>query len=348
MDRTASIAATARRDGGIDIFSTCLPSRNEDARTYVERVVRIARWSDDAGYCGMLIYTDNGLVDPWLVAQVVLQNTRQLSPLVAVQPVYMHPYSAAKMVASLAFLHGRRIYLNMVAGGFRNDLLALDDDTPHDDRYERAVEYTTIVKRLLSSEKPVTFEGRYYRVKNLKLTPALPPELAPGLLISGSSEAGARAADAISATRVKYPQPPGEEALQAVNGSGPVGIRVGIITRPEADEAWDVALRRFPEDRKGQITHKLAMQVSDSKWHQQLSRFGGHAVSDANPYWLVPFENYKTFCPYLVGSYDRVGAELAHYMSVGFSTFILDVPVSPEDLDHTAVAFGHAGALLEA
>jgi alkanesulfonate monooxygenase len=296
----------------------------------------------------MLVYTDNGLVDPWLVAQIVLQETEQLCPLVAVQPVYMHPYSAAKMVASLAFLHRRRIYLNMVAGGFRNDLLALGDDTPHDARYERAVEYTLIVKRLLSGEQPVTFEGRYYRVKNLRLTPAIPPELAPGILISGSSEAGARAAEAISATRVKYPQPPGEEALGAVNGTGPAGIRVGIITRPEADEAWDVARQRFPEDRKGQITHKLAMQVTDSNWHQQLSRLGGHPVSDANPYWLVPFENYKTFCPYLVGSYDRVGSELAHYMSLGFSTFILDVPVAPEDLDHTAAAFGHAGRLLGA
>jgi alkanesulfonate monooxygenase len=236
----------------------------------------------------------------------------------------------------------------MVAGGFRNDLLALGDDTPHDDRYERAVEYTLIVKQLLSGAGPVTFEGRYYRVKNLRLTPPIPPELAPGILISGSSEAGARAAEAISATRVKYPQPPGEEALQAVNGTGPAGIRVGIITRPEADHAWSVARERFPEDRKGQITHRLAMQVTDSNWHKQLSRLGGHPVSDVNPYWLVPFENYKTFCPYLVGSYDRVGSELAHYMSLGFSTFILDVPFSAEDLVHTAVAFEQAKQLARA
>jgi alkanesulfonate monooxygenase len=293
----------------------------------------------------MLVYTDNGLVDPWLVAQIILQSTERLCPLVAVQPVYMHPYAAAKMVVSLGYLHARRIYLNIVAGGFRNDLTALGDDTPHDDRYERAVEYTLIVKGLLDGG-PVTFEGRYYRVKNLKLHPALPDELAPGILISGSSEAGARAAEAISATRVKYPQPPGEEALHAVNGSGPAGIRVGIITRAQADEAWDVAHRRFPEDRKGQITHNLAMRVSDSKWHGQLSRLGEHPISDSNPYWLVPFENYKTFCPYLVGSYDRVGSELAHYMSLGFSTFILDVPASREDLDHTAMAFERAGRLL--
>src|ERR1051325_242150 len=204
-------------ESGLKVFATCPPSYTASPLVYRREGLDIARWSDAPGCEGILVYTDNGLVDPWLIAQDIITHTHRLCPLVAVQPVYMHPYSVAKMVASLAFLHGRRIYLNMVAGGFKNDLLALDDDTPHDDRYERAREYTLIVKALLRGEEPVTFEGRYYRVKNLRLTPAVPPELYPGILISGSSEAGARAAEAIAATRVKYPQPPGEEALQAVN-----------------------------------------------------------------------------------------------------------------------------------
>ena len=328
------------------MFSTCLPSRNEAPAGYLERVVQAARWSDEAGYRGMLVYTDNGLVDPWLVSQVVLQSTDQLCPLVAVQPVYMHPFTVAKMVSSLAFLHGRRIYLNMVAGGFRNDLRALGDETPHDERYDRVVEYTLIVERLLEGTESVTFDGAYYRVKNLSLTPPIPPELFPGLLISGSSKAGMRAAEAISATCVKYPQPPSEEELMRVNGSGPAGIRVGVIARESADDAWEVARSRFPEDRQGQLTHKLAMRVSDSSWHERLSRLGEQPVSDVNPYWLVPFENYKTFCPYLVGSYERVSAELTRYMSLGFGTFILDVPPSAEELEHTAVAFDTARRLV--
>ena len=68
----------------------------------------------------------------------------------------------------------------MLAGGFKNDLVALGDETPHDERYERTVEYTRIMLDLLRGEEPVTLEGRYYNVKNLSLTPALPPELFPG------------------------------------------------------------------------------------------------------------------------------------------------------------------------
>jgi alkanesulfonate monooxygenase len=123
---------------GFQVFSTC-PSSIATANHYLERVARIARWSEQAGCTGMLIYTDNSLADPWLVAQIVIESTRSQCPLVAVQPVYMHPFAVAKMVPSLAFLYGRRIYLNMVAGGFKNELAALNDTTPHDGRYERLV-----------------------------------------------------------------------------------------------------------------------------------------------------------------------------------------------------------------
>lgn len=326
-------------DAGIELFSTCPQSAGAESAEYLERVANVARWSDDAGHVGMLVYTDNGLVDPWLLAQLVLEGTESLCPLVAVQPIYMHPYSAAKMVASLAFLHNRRIFINMVAGGFRNDLLSLDDDTPHDERYDRLVEYTQIIKGLLSSTEAFSFDGVYYRLKNVKMTPPLPPELFPGITVSGSSEAGLAAARAIGATAVKYPRPPHEENGHLVDDSIRLGMRAGVIARETADEAWAVAYTRFPACRKGQLTHKLAMKISDSNWHRQLSELAEHVEQHESPYWLGPFENYKTFCPYLVGSYDTVSAELTRYMRRGFKTFILDIPWSREELAHIELAF---------
>src|SRR6202049_3843661 len=180
----------ASDDVQIEIFSTTPQSKDRPRETYVQQIINVAHWSEEAGCTAILVYTDNSLVDPWLVSQIILQNTKKLCPLIAVQPVYMHPYSVAKMVASFGHLYGRRIYLNMVAGGFKNDLIALNDTTPHDERYTRLVEYTTIIKQLLSSPGPVTFEGKFYKVDNLKMTPPLAPELFPGILMSGSSDAG--------------------------------------------------------------------------------------------------------------------------------------------------------------
>jgi len=322
----------------VKVFATCPPSYFVEPDSYREQVIRIAQWSETAGWEGILVYTDNGLVDPWQVSQVIIAHTKRLSPLVAVQPVYMHPYSVAKLVTSFAFLYGRRVYLNMVAGGFKNDLNALNDPTPHDERYDRLVEYTSLVMDLLEGGAPVTRGGRY-GVTNLKLTPPLPAHLLPGVFVSGSSAAGVDAARKLGATAVQYPQPAAEYAPGTAIGETESGIRVGIIARAESEEAWRVAHERFPEDRRGQVTHHLAMKTSDSVWHSQLSDLGRTVYRDENPYWLVPFENYKTFCPYLVGSYERVADELARYMAVGYRTFILDVPASPEELAHIHGAF---------
>lgn len=204
------------------------------------------------------------------------------APLVAVQPVYMHPYAVAKMVTSLGFLHGRRVWLNMLAGGFRNDLVALGDDTPHDERYERTTEYTRIVLDLLQGEAPVTVDGRYATVADLRLTPPLPPELMPGVLISGSSPAGLAAARTLGITPVKYPQPPGEEDTAAEGDRG-FGVRVGIVARATEAEAWAVAHDRFPEDRTGQITHKVAMAVSGRARGGRPPRGAGPARAGAAP-----------------------------------------------------------------
>jgi alkanesulfonate monooxygenase len=323
----------------IEIFSTCPQSTEWSARSYAGRVAEVARWSERHGCRGILVYTDNRLVDPWMVAQIIVQNTERLAPLVAVQPIYMHPYAAAKIVASLGHLYGRRMYLNMVAGGFKNDLVALDDTTPHDRRYDRLVEYTQIVMRLLEGKGPVTQEGEFYRVKELALAPALAPELFPGVFVSGSSEAGAAAARALGATAVLYPKAAHEEPGPRHAGIARAGMRVGVIARRDEAEAWQVAHERFPEDRKGQIAHELAMRVSDSVWHHDLSRAGETPPAARDPYWLVPFKNYHTFCPYLVGSYATVAAELGRYLGLGYRTYILDIPPDEDELGHVMEAF---------
>jgi alkanesulfonate monooxygenase len=322
-------------DRPVEVFSTCPPSNGPDLDSHRQRVMDVAAWSEGQGCKGILVYSDNSQLDAWTVSQAIVQNTRSLCPLVAVQPIYLHPYTVAKIVTSIGRLYGRRVYLNMVAGGFKNDLVALGDTTPHDERYERLAEYVHIIRKLLESPAAVTFEGGFYRVDKLKLTPPLAPSLFPGVFVSGSSDAGIAAARAIGATAIQYPKPASEEEARS-DHSLACGIRVGIIARREEAEAWEVAHARFPEDRKGQLTRQLATKVSDSTWHRQLSQ--SEATGARSPYWMVPFQNYQTMCPYLVGSYEQVAGELARFFGAGYRTVILDVPPSAEDLQHTFAA----------
>ena len=334
----------------LEIFTTCPQSKDFEPQDYARRIIDIARWSEELDCQGMLIYTDNGLIDPWFIAQIVIQNTRRLAPLVAVQPIYMHPYWLAKEIASIAYLHDRRVALNMLAGGFKTDLMALGDDTPHDDRYLRMTEYMQIIWGLLKGDASVDFAGKYYSVKKLKLAPPMPAELLPPVLMSGSSAASLASAKTLGATAIRYPQPPEFEAEErdAIATGVKCGARVGIITREDGEEAWRVAYELFPSDRRGELQHKLAMAVSDSVWHKQLSGLDDHPVAQDNPYWLSPMKSYQTFCPYLVGSYSRVAEELSRYIALGFRTWITDIPPSREELTHVMEVFRRARNLASA
>jgi alkanesulfonate monooxygenase len=330
----------------VEVFATCPQSKDVDSREYLRRVAEVARWSDLAGYRGILVYTDNAIVDPWLVSQLILQSTTTLCPLVAVQPIYMHPYTAAKMVASLGGLYGRRLCLNMVAGGFKQDLEQLGDPTPHDERYARLEEYARVIKGLLAASaesRTFSFNGRHYTLGGAKVIPALPAGLQPDFFISGSSDAGRQTAAALDAVAVHYPDPANAQDGSTLPAGIRRGARVGIIARATSEAAWRIAEARFPPDRRGEITHQLAVKTSDSSWHRQLSE---RASADERQgcYWLRPFRTYKTFCPYLVGSVGEVAGELRRYLEAGFEAFILDVPPDEEELAWTGATFRAAAA----
>lgn len=311
----------------IRVFTTCPQSKDHMPADYLRRLQKVAKWSDEFGCTGMLIYSDNSIVDPWVVAQYVINESRRLVPLVAVQPVYMHPYTVAKMVASLGVMYDRAIWLNMIAGGFRNDLLALGDPTEHDQRYARLAEYATIIRRLMTGE-PVTYRGTYYQIENLRMTP-LHRHLPSEFLMSGSSEASRLTAIDIDATVVEYPE---EKPQQYAITPAKRGVRVGIMAHHDADVAWRMAHDRFPPDRRGQLQHSIAIRVSDSVWQRTLGASAAKEAITGNPYWLGPFRNYQTFCPYLVGDYATVAREIAGFLRLGYRTFILDIPRYRGDL----------------
>ncbi len=327
----------ARGPARFEVFSTC-PASTEGHHNYRARVAEVSRWSEAHGHRGLLIYADNALADPWLVAHAVIESTERIVPLVAAQPVYAHPYTVAKTISSLALMWRRRVALNLVTGGFARHLGELGDDLAdqHDRRYDRLREYTQIIQRLLAGELTTT-GGRYYRLRGVRLQPPMPEDLVPDYYVSGRSAAAAELASVVGARRVTYAGPPGD-----VNaGDQPVsdGIRIGIIARDRTEQAWREAHARFPPDPVGQRTQELAGRLTQSAWHVDLSRRAREADPPGSPYWLVPFRTYKTFCPYIVGSHDEVAQVLAGYHAAGIRTIILDTPRCEDDVEQASAAF---------
>ncbi|BCB89718.1 LLM class flavin-dependent oxidoreductase [Phytohabitans suffuscus] len=328
------------------LYATFPSSAHDDVVTFSGELDQLPRWCDSASYRGALIYTDNSLMDPWVVAQESIRRSPSFVPLVAIQPLYQHPFAVARTVASIASLRRRRVDLNFVTGGFKADLVSLGDDLDHDRRYDRLVEYADVVRALLAGSR-VTYAGAHYRLESAKVR-SVPADLRPGFFVSGSSPSCRRAAKAIGAVRLCYPPWPDDAASEAGEPGTAWGMRVGIIARDDRDDAWAIAETRFPPDARGVGKQRIISRMSESSWQRKLSQMAeaaaraGSAGAGDGTYWLRPFQSYKTFCPYLVGSYDEVAGALQRYLAAGVSTIILDVPTSYEDLVHARLAIARA------
>lgn len=326
-----------------DVYSSCPPLRDHSPSSYRKRLIDVARWTEEAGFKGILTHTDNASLDPWAAAQLIIEHTETLVPIVAVNPIYMHPLSTARMINTIAYLHGRRVDLNLVSGGFARHLRAAGCSLDHDQRYDRLAEYGEVLRLLLTADKPVSYAGSHYELKSAALSPQLPPDMMPGFFMSGASDAARHAQEKLGVTRLAYPR-----EIGTYQGPSPLrrgGVGWGVIARETADEAWSVARRRFPIDKRGEKIHDFASAGVQSRWHQHLSEDAVAAGARESVYWLYPFRSYRAFSPYLVGSHAEVAGVLSRYFALGVSAVVLDVDGTLEeaDLRHARIAFDLVG-----
>jgi alkanesulfonate monooxygenase len=325
----------------LDIYSTFPLSTGATPDLFTRDMRIVADWSEAAGVQGLLVFTNNGTIDPWNAAQFLIERTENLVPLVAAQPAYMHPFTAARLVSTLSSMYGRRIDLNLVTGGYKPLHNSLGCRLDHDERYDRLIEYGEIMASLLGSDEPTTHLGAHYEMTDTVLVPPLPHNLLPRTFVAGSSTAAANAAQALGALRLTYPR-----ALHAYAGDTSAfvhtGIRLGIIARDTNAEAWRVAQQRFPTDSLGEKVNEAAARVLDAQWHNKLWQDAQRIRELDDVYWLYPFRATQEYCPYLVGNHAEVAEVLAQYLLMGATTLILATPRHEDDLFHAFMAIRQA------
>jgi alkanesulfonate monooxygenase len=313
--------------------------RDSDPAKYVDELMRVARFGDRNGFAGILLFAGNDtLVEPWSIAQHILAHTAESSPLIAVNPIYMHPFTAAKFVSSFALLYRRKIYLNMITGTAASDLHGLGEQLSHQDRYTRLGEFIHIVRQLLTSARPVNFNGKFYKTNNLQLRPGLPPALMPEFLIAGQSDDAHRIAKQMGCLMMQMLPPSLDEGI-----NGP-GVNFGIFAREERNEARREAKLFFQDSAEKRELLKYTMENTNSVWKRRLNDAGQkNDELHENGYWLLPFLTFQADCPYLVGSYAEIGAKLRRFAEMNVSTIILDVVADEHELDHVGKALASSG-----
>jgi alkanesulfonate monooxygenase len=312
-------------------------SRNRDPRKYVDELMRVARFADRNGFAGILLFEGNDVfVAPWAMAQHVIANTARSTPLIAVNPLYMHPFTAAKFVSSFAQLYGRKVYLNMITGTAVSDLEGLGDAQSHAARYIRLGEFVEVTRQLLSSPRPVNFKGQFYNTANLQLRPRLAGELMPEFLIAGQSEAAQRIAEETGCIKMQMLPPDLDKGLKAP------GMNFGIFARESRDEARAAATKRFRDNPDDRELLTLTMANTDSVWKRHLYDGQTGELQD-NGYWLLPFLTFQADCPYLVGSYAEIGGKLKSFADKGLTTIMLDMVADEAEMQHVCKALAVSG-----
>ncbi|WP_433651519.1 LLM class flavin-dependent oxidoreductase [Micromonospora zamorensis] len=298
----------------------------------------LARRAEENGFTGLLVFYDHMVLDPWTVAGLLLQETSMLVPLVAMQPYTMPPFTAAKTIASLTSLYHRRIDLNIITGAAPEELHQIGDPLDHDGRYARATEYVALLQRLFGADEPVTWNGDHYRFRNLRINTRLPEHLRPRVFVPGSSTAGQALANRVGHVTITHPEPVDRFAQSFAatrKDSGlDLGVRVGLVARPTAEEAWAVALDGHRVDRAARL-RTLLKRESESDWNRRLARLATEADVHDEVYWTGLYSTGRTGAPLLVGSYDQVARYLDRYLALGVTKLLLTKVDTEHDFRHT-------------
>ncbi|GIJ21051.1 LLM class flavin-dependent oxidoreductase [Micromonospora lutea] len=300
--------------------------RSSDPRTAWSQIDTTIRLADRYGFTGVLAHTGNdALFDPWLVGQHALDSTPRLEPLVAVNPVYHHPFAVAQWIAALTHRYQRRVFLNFVTGTATPDRVALGDDLDHDRRYDRLREYAQIVLALVDGAAPLTVTGDFYQLRGARLRLPTPPGLRPVPFIAGQSPAAAQCSRAIEAVSVGMwrPQPPDRGESK--------GAYAGLIVRESDADAWRVARERYPADPDLAAAGAAALRYTDATWRHQAFAEAEEPNERPTWFWREPMRSMRADCPYLVGGVETLAPVLAAHQSAGFASLILDL--APHDDD---------------
>jgi F420-dependent oxidoreductase-like protein len=157
---------------------------------------KIARLVEDLGFVGLFRsdhFTnskppDIDSLELWTSLTWLASNTKRIEFGSLVTPFsFRHPVHTARMASAVDDLSDGRLVLGLGAGWNEREhhLFGFDLLEP-EARFDRFNEGMQVVTRLLQSDEPVTFEGRYYQLRGATLLPRPQQPGGPRILVGGN------------------------------------------------------------------------------------------------------------------------------------------------------------------
>jgi alkanesulfonate monooxygenase len=291
----------------------------------------VAKAAERVGFEAVLTPTGTFCEDAWLTTAALLGETDRLRFLVAFRPGLLSPTLAAQMAATYQRISGGRLALNVVTGGEGGEQRRFGDHLDHDKRYARTAEFLDVVRGAWSGI-PYTSRGVFFDVENATVRAA--PDPIPPIFFGGSSPAALPVAARHADTYLTWGEPPAAVAakLDAVRTLAKdagrqltYGIRLHVITRDTAEEAWRVArdlIARVPAAEIEAARRQFA--GTESEGQRRMAALTTGDSLEVSPNLWAGFGLVRPGAgTALVGSHAEVAARIAEYQALGIDHFIL-------------------------
>ncbi|MFF8874971.1 LLM class flavin-dependent oxidoreductase [Streptomyces massasporeus] len=294
---------------------------------------QIARAAEEVGFAGALTPTGAWCEDAWLTTAMVAQHTERLKFLVAFRPGLISPTLAAQMAATFQRQTGGRLLLNVVTGGENKEQRAFGDFLDKDDRYRRTGEFLQVVRELWRG-RTVDLHGEHVRVEDAAL--ARVPDPVPEVYFGGSSPIAGEIAARHVDVYLTWGEPPAQVAekiarlrsLAAARGRTlRFGIRLHVITRDTAEQAWaeaDRLLDGFDPETVASVQAGLARSESEGQQRMLALHGGRRDRLEIHPNLWAGIGLVRGGAgTALVGSHEEVAERIREYHALGIDEFIL-------------------------
>ncbi|MEU0179350.1 LLM class flavin-dependent oxidoreductase [Streptomyces massasporeus] len=294
---------------------------------------QIARAAEEVGFAGALTPTGAWCEDAWLTTAMVAQHTERLKFLVAFRPGLISPTLAAQMAATFQRQTGGRLLLNVVTGGENKEQRAFGDFLDKDGRYRRTGEFLQVVRELWRG-RTVDLHGEHVRVEDAAL--ARVPDPVPEVYFGGSSPIAGEIAARHADVYLTWGEPPAQVAEKIARLRSPAaaqgrtlrfGIRLHVITRATAEQAWaeaDRLLDGFDPETVAAVQAGLARSESEGQQRMLALHGGRRDRLEIHPNLWAGIGLVRGGAgTALVGSHDEVAERIREYHALGIDEFVL-------------------------
>jgi alkanesulfonate monooxygenase len=303
----------------------------EDRAPDIGYIGQIARSAETLGFAGALTPASSWCEDAWVVGAALTQVTRSFKFMVAMRPGLVSPTLAAHMAATFQRVSAGRLLLNVVTGGDDVEQRRFGDHLDKRARYERCDEFLHVFNALWEGE-PVTFAGLHIDVVDAQISPA---RERPEVFFGGSSAPALDVAARHADVYLTWGEPPAAVAakLDAVRERAEAherelrfGIRLHVIARDTAEEAWQQADRLLAGLDPTDIARAQEIQrASQSEGQRRMVDLHGGRTDELEVYpnlWAGVGLVRGGAGTALVGSHEEVAERIAEYHELGIDDFI--------------------------